>query len=482
MYKISLFLMVGMLLSTAAQPLLAAPARPSAAPALSMYLHACLDERKQLREGTGPAVSPVRHSFLFTSRVPQAMGVDIAGTLGCFPRPGEMRMLAAGGFHWVRMNFDWPGTERMKGRYDFHPYDQLLAALRRYHIRLLLMLCGNNPLYDHGLSPATPQARWAFCRWVAAAVRHFRGHGIMWEMWNEPNGAWSPRKNVRAYIKLALAVGKTIRRVAPRELYVGPALADSWIGARKFLRQCFQAGLLNYWDAVTIHPYRLSGPETVVPVYRHVRALIARYAPPGRNIPVIPGEWGYASSGWTHYNAARQGRMLAREFLVNLWQGIPLTIWFDWDDFGCYPRTSADVVSYNMYGIVHPAYHAGRNPVFDPKPAYLAARTLATQLAGCRFVKRLPIGGADDYLLLFHGPQGNRLAAWTTSRRVREVVLPLASGGYRLTNETGAKTRTLVARADKLQLSISHDPEYIDLRRILHRRRRARRGHGGVKG
>ena len=395
--------------------------------------------------------APTHSSTWLTPRVPQSMGVNIH--LWVPPRPGEMRMLAAAGFHWIRMDFKWPGTERIKGRYDFSFYTRLLLTMRRYHIRPLWIMDCANPLYDHGQAPSTPQARWAFCRWVAAAVRHFRGRGVMWEMWNEPNGSF----NVHAYIKLALAVGKTIRRVAPRELYVGPALADSAIGARKFLRQCFQAGLLKYWDAVTIHPYRLSGPETVVPVYRHVRALIARYAPPGRNIPVLAGEWGYSSSpAWTRYNAVRQGRMLAREFLVNFWQGIPLTIWYDWHNDGPDPKNAED-----RFGTVHFVYHAGRNPVYDPKPAYLATRTLATQLVGCRFVKRLKIGGADNYVLLFHGPKGNRLAAWTTSRQAHVVVLPLASGHYRLTNETGTKTRTLIARDNKLHLSLSHDPEYI---------------------
>ena len=427
MRKFSLLLTVGILIIAMANPALAAPVR-----------------------------LPGRSPAWLTPRVPQSMGVNIHFT---YPRPGEMRMLAAAGFHWIRMDFEWNTTELIKGCYDFRSYDYLLAALRRYHIRPLWIMDGYNPLYDHGQAPSTLQARWAFCRWVAAAVRHFRGRGIMWEMWNEPNGNFNPHDyfNVHAYIKLALAVGKTIRRVAPRELYVGPALADTAIGSRKFLRQCFQAGLLKYWDAVTIHPYRWSGPETVVPVYRHVRALIARYAPPGRNIPVLAGEWGYSSSpAWTHYNAVRQGRMMAREFLVNFWQGIPLTIWYDWHNDGPDPKNGGD-----RFGTVHFVYHAGRNPVYDPKPAYLAARTLATQLAGCRFVKRLKIGGADNYVLLFHGPKGNRLAAWTTSRQAHVVVLPLASGHYRLTNETGTKTRTLIARDNKLHLSLSHDPEYI---------------------
>ncbi len=426
MCKFSLLLATGMLIAATTRPAPAAPVHPSA----------------------------WRNFLSATPRVPECFGVNIHFTQ---PRPGEMRMLAAAGFHWVRTGIAWNLTELIKGRYDFHPYDQLFVALHRYHMRALETLVTGNGV-------ATGQVRRAFCRGVAAAVRHFRSDGVIWEMWNEPNISWSPRSNVRAYIKLALAVGKTIRRVAPGELYVGPALASA-AGSRKFLRRCFQAGLLKYWDAVTIHPYRLSGPETVVPLYRYVRALIARYAPPGRNIPVIAGEWGYPSTStpttWTNCTALRQARMLAREFLVNLWHGIPLTMWYDWHNDGTNPKNTED-----RFGTVHFAYHAGRNPVYNPKPAYLAARTLATQLAGCRFVKRIKIGGADNYVLLFHGPKGNRIAAWTTSRQEHHVVLPLASGRYRLTNETGTKMRAIVVPAGErgLNLAISHDPKYIKQR------------------
>ncbi len=392
-----------------------------------------------------------------TTRISDAFGINIHFTN---PRPGVMRMIAAAGFRWVRMDFVWSNTERIKGRYDFRSYDQLLAALRRYHLRPLWILDYGNPLYDHGAAPATPRVRRAFCRWVAAAVRHFRGHGIMWEMWNEPDGGWwRPRPNILAYAKLARAVGKTIRRLAPRELYVGPALSGGM--SLKFLRGCFKAGVLKYFDAVTVHPYRR--PETVIPIYRKIKTLIARYAPPGRKIPIISGEWGYSYSSariwawlWKGYNEDRQARMLARQFLVNLSQGVPLSIWYDWHDGGLDPKNFGD-----HFGLVRFTYHPGRNPVYTPKPAYFAARTLMTELHGCRFVKRIKIGGADDYVLLFHGPKGKRIAAWTTSSQPRVVVLRIPSGRYRLTNETGTKIRVLIAHARKLSLSLSHDPEYL---------------------
>ncbi len=431
-----------------------AKTRVSAATALSVSraggIHAGLGNGRQTQEYPVQADHAAWREFLSaTPRVPECFGVNIHFTQ---PRPGEMRMLAAAGFHWIRMDFGWSATERVKGHYDFRAYDHLLAALERYHIRPLWILDYGNPLYDHGLAPATPAARRAFCRWVAAAVRHFRGHGIIWEMWNEPNSSfWIPRPNARAYSKLALAVGQTIRRVAPRELYVGPALGG--IDRMSFLHRCLQAGVLKYFDAVTIHPYMR--PETVIPVYRKIKTLIARYEPPGRKIPIISSEWG-ASSRWVKSNDAIQARYLARELLVNLYQGIPLSIWYDWHNDGSNPKNSED-----HFGLVYFTYHPGRNPIYRPKPAYLAVRTLATQLAGCRFVKRIKIGGADNYVLLFHGPKGNRIAAWTTSRHAHAVVLPLLSGRYRITNETGTKMRTILARANKIHLSLSHDPQYI---------------------
>ncbi|MGH9350618.1 MAG: hypothetical protein ACRD2G_00370, partial [Terriglobia bacterium] len=149
--------------------------------------------------------------------IPESLGVNIHFTS---PRPGEMRELAAGGFRWVRMDFDWASTEREKGRYDFSAYDTLMAALGPYHIRPIFILDYTNKFYDHGLSPYDADGRQAFANWVAAAVEHFQGRGVVWEMYNEPNWKfWSPKPNVQDYVKLALKVGETIREDSPGETY-----------------------------------------------------------------------------------------------------------------------------------------------------------------------------------------------------------------------------------------------------------------------
>ncbi len=153
------------------------------------------------------------HASLPSDVVPNGLGVNIHFTDA---QPGEMEMLTAAGFRWIRMDLTWAATERERGHYDFSAYDRLLATLEAHKLRALFILCYGNPLYEPRDTVATPQARDAFSRWAAAAATHFKGRGILWEIWNEPNGRfWKPHANAKQYIALALAASKAIRQAAP---------------------------------------------------------------------------------------------------------------------------------------------------------------------------------------------------------------------------------------------------------------------------
>ncbi len=287
--------------------------------------------------------------------IPRCMGVNIHFTR---PRPGEMRMLAHAGFHWVRMDFFWANTEKTRGRYNFSAYDRLLAALKPWHIHALLILDYANPLYDHGLAPYDHAGRAAFARWATAAARHFKGRRVLWEMYNEPNGNWfwklppgeKAADRITNYIKLALATGRAIHRADPHAAFIGPAESGMNLS---YVKRCFQGGLLKYWCAVSMHPYRQTGPETVAADYEKLKKLIAHYEPRGRHIPIIAGEWGY-SSAWKNITPKVQGQYLAREFLINISNGIPLTIWYDWHDDG----TVATNSEHNFGTVLYP-YNKG---------------------------------------------------------------------------------------------------------------------------
>jgi polysaccharide biosynthesis protein PslG len=339
------------------------------------------------------------------------------------PRPGEMKMLAASGVRWVRVDFKWSIIETLKEQYDFAAYDRLVAALEQYKIRPIFILDYANKFYDNSLSPYTDNGVKAFARWAAAGASHFKGRGILWEMYNEPNGGfWRPKPNVAPYIKLALAVGAAIRQVAPGEEYIGPAINSFDLGWMEF---CFKAGLLKYWSAVSVHAYRATEPETASADFLALSTLIQRYAPEGKQIPIISGEWGYASGpGAFGGDEARQGKFLARSWLNNLANGIPISIWYDWHDDGSDPANEQ-----HHFGIVHYPYEATHDPVYSPKPAYYAAQTLTTLLDGYRFNKRLSAGRSNDYVLMFRRGDAARVVVWTTAPAPHPVVIPASPGG-----------------------------------------------------
>jgi hypothetical protein len=388
-----------------------------------------------------PAPSP-SPTGLPSAVVPNGLGVNIHFVE---PPAKDIAMIAAAGFGFVRMDFFWSGIERQKGQYDFSGYDHLVAALARRGIRALFILDYGNPLYDDGLSPRTDAGRGAFARFGAAAAAHFRGRGVIWELWNEPNiSFWKPRPNVDDYMALAKAVLPAVRRADPQATIGAPATSQIDM---TFLERCFQQGLLGLVDAVSVHPYRGAPPETAARDYDRLRALIARYAPKGKErLPILSGEWGYSAAGMP---PEQQGQYLARQFLTNLMNDVPLSIWYDWHDDGRNPKDNEQ-----NFGTVTWDYR--------PKPSYLAAQTLIRELRGYRFLRRQPLPSANDYAALFTHGAARKLVVWTTGA-AHAVALPADLSATAAVGMTG-EARPLTTEAGKLTLELSGSPQYVALR------------------
>jgi hypothetical protein len=225
---------------------------------------------------------------------------------------------------------------------------------------------------------------------------------VLWELWNEPNiDFWSPKPDAQQYTAMALAAARAIREAEPSATIIGPASSGfPW----EFLETFFKSGVLNYLDAVSVHPYRGPDkpPETASGDYRKLRELIKRYALSTRpaEIPILSGEWGYSS--WNRgVSLEAQAAFAARQQMVNLLNGVPLSIWYDWKNDGTDPNENE-----HNFGTVLPD--------LTPKPAYLAIQTLARELAGYRVSKRLPLASEKDYAILFENvPRQQKIAAWT---------------------------------------------------------------------
>lgn len=385
-----------------------------------------------------------------TPTIDQSFGVNIHFTN---PNPGEIKMIADAGFRFVRMDFKWDETETERGRYDFSAYDRLMKELEPFGMRALFILDYGNPLYGDG-APRTERARQAFATWAVAAARHFANRGVIWEVYNEPNNSmfWQ-RPNAQEYTALAIAVGRAFREAVPNEKLIGPAAGEMHFA---FLDASFKAGALDSWSAVSVHPYLRQSPEGVAIEYSKLREMIDRYQKKesSSNVAIISSEWGY-SSAWRGMNEEKQAVMLARQFLTNAANGIPLSIWYDWRDDGVDPKEPE-----HHFGLVRNEYRKDQTPVYEPKPAYLAARTLIAHFHGYRFEERLKIGSADDFVLVFVKDGERRIAAWTTSTTSQQVIISETSGLFSITKVTGEDEGRLSANQG-LAIKLTNSPVYL---------------------
>ncbi len=377
--------------------------------------------------------------------VPLQFGVNIHFVE---PREKDIQMIADAGFRFIRIDFTWSGVEREKGKYNFSGYDRLLSSLARRKIRPLFILDYGNRLYDEGSAPRTKEGRAAFCKFAAAAARHFAGKGVLWEIWNEPNldQFWKPTANVENYCALAVAVCKALREVDSKCTIVAPATSQIDI---KFIEKVFQTGILQWLDGVTVHPYRMNEPESVTPEYQRLRKLIDKYAPPEKKgLPILSGEWGYSlwHYGGVPFSPEKQASYLARQFLVNLMCDVRLSIWYDWHDDGPDPKNTE-----HNFGIVTYAY--------EPKRSYLTAKTLLHTLKGMAFVQRIAVESPTDYALLFSDGKRETIAVWTTGESHR-ILLPVKGNRVRIVSMTGEKGEVEV-RDGHLEIEASQDPQYV---------------------
>jgi hypothetical protein len=338
------------------------------------------------------------HPALRMMPVPAGLGVNIHFYKGS---DKDLEMMAQAGVGIVRMDVSWGGVEKKPGEYDFSQHDLLIEDLQQRGMRVIFIIDYGNNLYNKGLPPHTDEGRAACARFCGVLAKRYAGKKVIWELWNEPNidQFWKPKPSVKDYMLWAKAVVPAIRQADPNACIIGPATSTIPI---PYLEACFKDGLLTLVDGVSIHPYRSSqrGPETAIPEYKRLRSLVEQYKPAGKAIPILSGEWGYTTA---HMPREQQGKFLPRQWLANMASGMPISIWYDWHDDGTDPREN----EHNFGTVTHD---------YQPKPAYVAMKTLIEQLRGYQLVGRLAPTNGDDFVVGFRRGDEFKLAVWTTGK------------------------------------------------------------------
>ena len=364
-------------------------------------------------------------------------------------QPHDLDMIAEGGFKLVRMDLTWAVIEQNKGIYEFEKlgYDSLSEGCSKRGIRILYILDYGNTLYEKGRSVRTQAGREAFAHFAEAAAERYAGRGILWEIWNEPNikHFWDSQPSAEDYCKLVEMTAPRIKKADPNALVVAGATSQIPF---EWLEDCFKRGLLEWIDVLSVHPYRSQPPETVVADYAELRRLVARYVPRAKQMPIISGEWGYSNLNWdqTRLSEQEQAEYLARMFLTNLHQGVDVSIWYDWKNGG----TDLNEREHQFGTVRHDC---------NPKAAYLAAKVLASTLAGYALDARLDLGNDKDFALRLTNGEREAIAFWTTAEK-HTVTLPVEPTEVTLVGMYGGKV-VINWKTKNLKLRALQSPQYL---------------------
>lgn len=327
--------------------------------------------------------------------------------------------IKATGVNSLREEALWSTIEKQPGTFMIPPaLDQFVNQALLNGMRPLLILDYGNPLYDGGDKPRSDRAMKAFTRYAVFVVQHFKGRVHEYEMWNEWNGMVgnTHRGTAEDYVRLIHAVYPQLKAADSSATFIGCVTGQLPLD---WLTQVFQAGGLQYMDAVSVHPYNFKLADRTVEGWAgsmYALEHLARHYTGGRDVPLYITEIGwpthtgpYASTWDDEATNLAQLYLLARTmpFLKGIW-------WYDFRDDG-WNKDNQE----NNFGLVRPD--------MQPKSALYALSTVASKVRDATKVEELAPPNAAYHAIRFSYAKTSKqtIAIWAKYNNVSSNALEL---------------------------------------------------------
>jgi hypothetical protein len=353
------------------------------------------------------------------------------------------------GFGNMRTDATWSYVEKTPAVYDFRADETAeMKAFEANGMALLPISDYGNDLYDSGDTPSSSTAIDAFAKYTSELVGHLSAKSV--EVYNEFN---NPPMNTSAcgetaecYLPLLAATANQVRADHPGTTIVGPAIAhhdDAWLTA------LYQAGGLQYLDAISFHPYdydAVGAPEFLIPALQQATDRIREYNN-GVAKPIWMTELGWTTSG---VSEASQAKYLIRAQTIALANNVEKFFWYD------LVNDSTDPASHEgNFGLVKQA--SATVPALAPKPAGMAQAMLIQEVTGKAFVSRDAFADTTYSYVFGEG---------TTTTRVAWSAAPV-SATYSSTEPVHVTTMygvssVLVPENGQVRVDLTDEPVFID--------------------
>jgi hypothetical protein len=290
--------------------------------------------------GLGLTLLPASPAAAATGPIPRSFFGMHNGDTGSYPTApvGAVRLWDAG--------VSWREIETAPGRYDFTRVDARVNAARAHGAAVLLVL-GQTPQF-HSTKPGTPgwyglgaaamptEAAWK--NYVSGVVKHFKGRGVDYQVWNEANvvGYW--RGTAQQMATLTRLASTIVNRNDPSAKVVSPAMAVRLPSQRSWLRTYYaqKTGgrkVATYVDIVSLNLYPLASqkPEASMTLLATTRNVL-RAA--GVRKPIWNTEINYGLLGGGNaktVSAQTQAAYVGRTFLLNAASDMKRVYWYSWN-------------------------------------------------------------------------------------------------------------------------------------------------------
>lgn len=351
------------------------------------------------------------------SRVDDLSGLGMCVHLKHFKQtPEEIARLKDAGMKYVRVDITWSATEKVKGEYNWDYYDKMLGPIVDAGLRPILMLGYSNSLYINNegkhVPPRTPEEITAFATWAAAATEHFKPLNPIMEIWNEADipQFWNPKPKVEEFLAMAGPACEAMRTAVPEATILSSGIGNVPVetnpDSQVFMRQMMaDKGFMNCIDAVSIHPYRTSGPETLLKVLPFLNSMAEDSAAMGGAVrrPYVVTELGYSSflpKDKPRIDDARKAAYTVRMPVVGILADFPLMMLYNWRDYGNNMLDKED-----RFGLLD----------FDneDKPAVTGLKVLHATIGDMQLERRIETPDEDVFVVVFKDKDGDRkLMAW----------------------------------------------------------------------
>lgn len=248
----------------------------------------------------------------------------------------------------------WPDVEPKQGQWNFKRLDLYVNAAQAKGVEVVYPLglsapwASARPDEPSGYKPgyaAEPRDLETWRTYVRTIAERYKGRIKYYDVWNEPSDKTYFSGTPEMYVQILRIAYETIKQVDPTAQVIAPGVTG--VGRHlEYLDRILALGAKNYLDILGYHFYvPLSTPETMVPLIKQVRQIMAKNGIANKPLWNTETGWWIGNTDGTpdHSMVIKMkwvrvdpqvdaGAYVIRSFVLALSENVERFHWYSWDN------------------------------------------------------------------------------------------------------------------------------------------------------